>query len=73
MFAIRKKLSHKWLSKIDYHYPIQSTRRILLDTDIPILYIHSELARLEMISNHLSSHAYEVVEIEVNVKKSVCL
>lgn len=69
MYAIRRKRSGRWLSKIHEQVPVNSTKRLELGM-IPLLYENELLARLEVISQHLSLRAWEIVEVEVSVKKS---
>ena len=68
MYAIRKRKSMQWVHHINYQVPITSTKRIRLEKEIPILFEHEELARIEMLVNHMSKHAYEIVEVEICVK-----
>lgn len=71
MYAIRKRKSNCWLHKINHRVPITSSKRVVLDANMPILYAHEAIARLELVENHLSQHAYEIVEVEVCQKNPI--
>ena len=67
MYAIRKRKSHHWLSKVNVNVPITSTKRLILG-EIPMLYEHALLAHVDMVQEHLSTHSWEIVEVEVKEK-----
>lgn len=69
MYAIRRKKSQRWLSKVNNTVPSTSTKRLILG-EIPILYEHSLLAHIAMVEEHLSDHAWEIVEVEIAPKIS---
>lgn len=70
MYAIRRKRSGKWLSKVHEQVPLTSTKRLELGR-IPLLYEDKLLAHVELIQQHLSKHAWEIVEVEICEKSHV--
>lgn len=70
MYAIRRKKSGSWMKGINHKVAVQSANRIIVDKEMPMLFFNKELARLEMVENHLSPHAYDIVEIEVREKSA---
>lgn len=70
MFAIRSKKTNRWFHGINAHVGSTSSLRIEMDDNLPVLFHTKEMARIELLIQHMSSGLYDIVEVELNIKES---
>ena len=67
MYAIRSKKTNRWFHGIN----AGSSLRIQMDDMLPALFRTKEMARVELLLNHLSTQSYEILEVNLQVLEHV--
>jgi len=69
MYAIRSKKTNRWFHGINAQ--AGSSLRIQMDDMLPALFRTKEMARVELLLNHLSTQSYEILEVNLQVLEHV--
>ena len=67
MFTIRSIKTNRWFSGIDTHYGKGSSHYLKMDPQIPMLFKTKELARIEIITNHMHIRKFEILEVDLHI------
>ena len=68
MYAIRSKKTNRWFHGINAQAGVGSSLRIQMD-DMPALFRTKEMARVELLLNHLSPQFYEILEVDLHIQE----
>ena len=68
MYAIRSKKTNRWFHGINAQAGAGSSLRIQM---LPALFRTKEMARVELLLNHLSTQSYEILEVNLQVLEHV--
>lgn len=71
MYAIRSKKTNRWFRSVNTQAGIGSSLRIEMDDVLPALFHTKEMARVELLINHLSQQSYEILEVELQIRQPV--
>ena len=71
MYAIRSKKTNRWFHDINAQAGAGSSLRIQMDDMLPALFRTKEMARVELLLNHLSTQSYEILEVNLQVLEHV--
>ena len=71
MYAIRSKKTTRWFHGINAQAGAGSSLRIQMDDMLPALFRTKEMARVELLLNHLSTQSYEILEVNLQVLEHV--
>ena len=71
MYAIRSKKTNRWFHGINAQAGTGSSLRIEMDDVVPALFHTREMARVELLVNHLSTQSYEILEVDLQIREHV--
>ena len=69
MYAIRSKKTNRWFHGINAQAGGGSSLRIQMDDMLPALFRTKEMARVELLLNHLSPQSYEILEVDLHIQE----
>ena len=69
MYAIRSKKTNRWFHGINAQAGVGSSLRIQMDEMLPALFRTKEMARVELLLNHLSPQSYEILEVDLHIQE----
>ena len=69
MYAIRSKKTNRWFHGINAQAGVRSSLRIQMDDMLPALFRTKEMARVELLLNHLSPQSYEILEVDLHIQE----
>lgn len=67
MYAIRSTKTNRWFSGINTRFGEGSSHHLIMDDTIPMLFKTKELARIELLSNHMHIRKYEILEVDLHI------
>lgn len=68
MYAIRSRKTNRWFSGIDHRFGQGSSHHLIMDAQIPQLFVTKEMARCEILTNGMHERVFEIVEVVLRVK-----
>lgn len=73
MYAIRSKKTNRWFQGVNANVGRCSSHHIMFDEEIPALFKTKGSARIELLSDCLNVNAFDIVEVDLQVKQDVVI
>lgn len=73
MYAIRSKKTNRWFQGVNASVGRCSSHHIMFDEEIPTLFKTKDCARIELLSDCLNVNAFDIVEVDLQVKQDVVI